>query len=74
VAEVEAIASRRARASLAAGGNVAADGRPRDSLVFTAQQGGPVTDGHFRNRAWYPAIRVAGIRRFRAPDHAPHGR
>jgi integrase len=39
-------------------------GRERDSLVFTAPEGGPVTDGHFRNRVWYPAIEVAGIRRF----------
>jgi integrase len=39
-------------------------GRPRDSLVFTAPQGGPVTDGHFRNRVWYPAIEEAGVRRF----------
>jgi integrase len=39
-------------------------GRPRDSLVFTAPEGGPVTDGHFRNRVWNPAITVAGIRRF----------
>lgn len=39
-------------------------GRPRDSLVFTAPEGGPVTDGHFRNRVWYPAVRAAGIRRF----------
>jgi integrase len=39
-------------------------GRPRDAVVFTAPQGGPVTDGHFRNRAWYPAVEAAGIRRF----------
>lgn len=39
-------------------------GRPRDSLVFTAPGGGPVTDGHFRNRIWYPAIAAAGIRRY----------
>jgi integrase len=39
-------------------------GRPRDSIVFTAPQGGPVTDGHFRNRVWYPAVATAGIRRF----------
>jgi integrase len=39
-------------------------GRPRDALVFTAPEGGPVTDGHFRNRVWYPAIARAGIRRF----------
>lgn len=39
-------------------------GRPRDGLVFTAPQGGPVTDGHFRDRVWYPAVLAAGIRRF----------
>jgi integrase len=39
-------------------------GRPRDSLVFTAPEGGPVTDGHFRNRIWYPAIAEAGVRRW----------
>ncbi len=39
-------------------------GRPRDSLVFTAPEGGPVTDGHFRDRVWYPAVRAAGVRRF----------
>lgn len=39
-------------------------GCPRDSLVFTAPEGGPVTDGHFRNRVWYPAVAAAGIRRF----------
>jgi integrase len=36
-------------------------GRPRDALVFTAPEGGPVTDGHFRNRVWYPAVARAGI-------------
>lgn len=39
-------------------------GRSRDALVFTAPLGGPVTDGHFRNRVWYPAVAEAGIRRF----------
>jgi integrase len=38
--------------------------RPRDALVFTSPVGGPVTDGHFRNRVWYPAVEAAGIRRF----------
>ena len=38
-------------------------GRPREALVFTAPEGGPVTDGHFRNRVWYPAVE-AGVRRF----------
>jgi integrase len=39
-------------------------GRPRDSLVFTAPKGGPVTDGHFRDRVWYPAVAAARVRRF----------
>jgi integrase len=39
-------------------------GRPCDSLVFRAPGGGPITDGHFRNRVWYPAVEEAGIRRF----------
>src|SRR5262249_10414771 len=39
-------------------------GRDRDALVFTAPHGGPVTDEHFRNRVWYPAITAAGVRRF----------
>ena len=38
--------------------------RTRDALVFTAPEGGPVTDGHFRNRVWYLSLEVAGIRRF----------
>jgi integrase len=36
-------------------------GRPRDSLVFTAPEGGAVTDGHFRNRVWYPAVEAARL-------------
>ncbi|MBO0813668.1 MAG: site-specific integrase [Actinobacteria bacterium] len=39
-------------------------GRERDALVFTSPAGGIVTDGHFRNRVWYPAVKDAGIRRF----------
>jgi integrase len=39
-------------------------GRERDALVFTAPHGGPVTDEHFRNRVWYPAVEAAGVRRF----------
>ena len=39
-------------------------GRPRDALVFTAPEGGPVDDGNFRDRIWYPAVAAAGIRRF----------
>jgi hypothetical protein len=34
-------------------------GRPRDALVFTAPKGGPLSDGHFRNRVWYPAVTAA---------------
>jgi hypothetical protein len=29
-------------------------GRQRDTLVFTAPEGGAVTDEHFRNRVWFP--------------------
>ncbi len=39
-------------------------GRWRDELVFTGPHGGPVTDEHFRNRVWYPAIEAVGVRRF----------
>jgi integrase len=39
-------------------------GRPRNALVFTAPEGGPVDDGNFRDRIWYPAVEAAGIRRF----------
>jgi len=46
------------------GMSVLMTGRPRDALVFTAPEGGPVTDGHFRNRMWYPSVGAAGIRRF----------
>lgn len=44
--------------------SVLMEGRLRDALVFTAPEGGPVTDGHFRSRVWYPAVQAAGIRRF----------
>ena len=36
-------------------------GRPRDALVFTAPEGGPVSDGLFRNRVWYPAVDSARL-------------
>lgn len=39
-------------------------GRPRDALVFTAPEGGPVDEGNFRDRIWYPAIEKSGVRRF----------
>ncbi|GAB3693394.1 tyrosine-type recombinase/integrase [Nocardiopsis oceani] len=31
-------------------------GRPRESLVFTAPEGGPILDDTFRYRVWYPAV------------------
>lgn len=33
-------------------------------LIFTATMGGPVSDDHFRDRTWYPAVTKAGVRRF----------
>lgn len=39
-------------------------GRPGDALVFPVPEGGPVTDGHSRDRVWYPAVAAADIRRF----------
>lgn len=47
-------------------------GRSRDSLVFTAPEGGPVTDGHFRNRVWYPGDRRGRSAPVPATDHASH--
>jgi integrase len=43
------------------GMSVLMTGRPRDALVFTAPEGGPVSDGHFRNRVWYPAAAAARL-------------
>lgn len=37
---------------------------PCPSLIFRAAEGGPIDDGNFRDRIWYPAVKVAGIRRF----------
>jgi site-specific recombinase XerD len=39
-------------------------GRARTELVFTAPGGGPIDDGNFRDRIWYPAVAAATIRRF----------
>ncbi len=40
-------------------------GRPeRGSIVFTAPEGGPISDRNFANRIWFPAIEAAGVRRF----------
>lgn len=36
---------------------------PCPSLIFRAPQGGPIDDGNFRDRIWYPAVTAAGIRR-----------
>jgi hypothetical protein len=36
-------------------------GRVRDAIVFSAPQGGPVTDEHFRDRVWYPAVTAARL-------------
>ena len=43
-------------------------GRSRDSLVFTAPEGGPVSDGHFRHRVWYPAVAAARLCGYPAPE------
>jgi site-specific recombinase XerD len=32
--------------------------------VFTDSAGGPVSDANLRNRVWYPAIELSGVRRF----------
>jgi integrase len=37
-------------------------GRPGGSLVFTAPEGGPMSDANFRTRIWYPGIARAGVR------------
>lgn len=35
-------------------------GRPKDAMVFTAVEGGPMSVGKFRSRVWDPAINLAG--------------
>ncbi|GGV33855.1 hypothetical protein GCM10010182_67070 [Actinomadura cremea] len=37
---------------------------PCNGLVFSSHEGGPVDDGRFRTRVWYPAIERAGVREF----------
>ena len=65
MAEVEAVAPGGPGARMGAGRNVGADGRARQGRAGVHRTGGgPVTDAHFRNRVWYPAVRAAGIRRF----------
>jgi integrase len=41
------------------GMSVLMTGRPRDAIVFTAPEGGSVSDGNFRDREWYPAVEAA---------------
>jgi hypothetical protein len=48
-------------ASILEGMSVLMAGRPRDALVFTAPESGRVTDAHFRNRVWYPAVATARL-------------
>jgi integrase len=63
--EVHEVSPRGAGTHHDAGGHGGADGRPPARLTGVHRaEGGPVTDGHFRNRVWYPAIEAAGIRRF----------
>ena len=47
-------------------------GRPRDALVFTAPEGGPVDDGNFRDRVLVPGRGGRGHPPLSAADHAPH--
>lgn len=49
-------------------------GRSLESLVFTAPEGGPVSDGHFRNRVWYPAVEAARICGNPPPEVGPKSR
>lgn len=35
------------------------EGRPRESVIFTAPEGGLINDSDFRTRVWYPAIDAA---------------
>lgn len=35
------------------------EGRPRESLVFTAPKGGTINDSDYRMRVWYPAVEAA---------------
>lgn len=40
------------------------EGRPRESLVFTAPRGGALDVDNLRERLWYPAVEKAGVRRY----------
>ena len=49
-------------------------GRPRDALVFTAPEGGPVDDGQFPGPHLVPGGGGRGHPPLPAADHAPHRR
>jgi len=49
------------RAGTLGGMSALMTGRPREALVFTAPGGGPVDDGNFRDRVWYPAVDAARL-------------
>jgi integrase len=46
-------------------------GKARNALVFTAPEGGPLSDANVRTRIWYPAIAKAGVRPL-APKYMRH--
>lgn len=48
---------------VAADGSRVAGTGPCPALMFPAPGGGPIDDGNFRDRIWYPAVKEAGIRR-----------
>lgn len=63
MAEAQEVAPHRPAATAHDREHVDTDGWPSgDALAFTAPEGGLVTDGHFRNRVWYPAVEAAGVR------------
>ncbi|MGW4426081.1 tyrosine-type recombinase/integrase [Streptosporangium sp. NPDC004631] len=47
--------------------------RPRDSLVFTVPDGGPVSDGYVRSQIWYPAVEAARLCMHRSAEEATEG-
>ncbi len=48
-------------------------GRPRDSLVFTVPDGGPLSDGYVRAEVWYPAVEAARLCGNRSAGEAAEG-
>lgn len=46
-------------------------GRGRGELLFTAAEGGMLSDGNFRRRVWGPALEAAGLR-YRRPHVMRH--